>query len=333
MSRILPLAGALLFTCLMCCGCNTVYFYETAKASFTIEARPDPTAPVTGNIGVKHRIAAVVPSTQPSTPESRRLEARATEQLAVAASPTLDAATTQAAADEAQFLQERAAELNRVAAGNAMSVLSSFRFHKHPPPRGSIISQVTIDATLITGNAARQLNSAQIDETVRALNGVQPAALGNVLASLVHLREALVKHSQNAPNSDAASRVTNLDAAAALLPPTYPIDVYELGGASGPLNRLHKHGDTVARAGFTDVTSYLGELSASGAALLKAAEISESGNAITIDGSNMPATPDRLVANGLRHLASRTAELHAQAVTEVNKSPAIRAEAKALGFD
>jgi len=43
-------------------GCyNAVVFYETGKASLTIEGRPDPSAPVQGNLGFKQRSVVVAP--------------------------------------------------------------------------------------------------------------------------------------------------------------------------------------------------------------------------------------------------------------------------------
>lgn len=42
------------------CG-NTMYFYETEKVSLTVEARPDSSQPVQGNLGIKQRAALVVP--------------------------------------------------------------------------------------------------------------------------------------------------------------------------------------------------------------------------------------------------------------------------------
>lgn len=43
-------------------GCaNTMYFYETEKMSLTVEARPDSTQPVQGNLGLKQRVGLVVP--------------------------------------------------------------------------------------------------------------------------------------------------------------------------------------------------------------------------------------------------------------------------------
>ena len=42
-------------------GCNSIYYYETDKVNLSLEARPDSTAPIQGNLGVKQRIVALVP--------------------------------------------------------------------------------------------------------------------------------------------------------------------------------------------------------------------------------------------------------------------------------
>lgn len=43
-------------------GCaNSMYFYETEKISLTVEARPDSSQPVQGNLGVKQRVVLIVP--------------------------------------------------------------------------------------------------------------------------------------------------------------------------------------------------------------------------------------------------------------------------------
>lgn len=47
---------------LLLSGCaNSLYFYETEKFSLTVEARPDPTQPVQGNLGIKQRVGLIVP--------------------------------------------------------------------------------------------------------------------------------------------------------------------------------------------------------------------------------------------------------------------------------
>lgn len=51
-----------LFLPLLLTGCaNSIYFYETEKISLTVEARPDSTQPVQGNLGIKQRVAMIVP--------------------------------------------------------------------------------------------------------------------------------------------------------------------------------------------------------------------------------------------------------------------------------
>lgn len=53
----------ILFLILLLSGCaNSMYFYETEKISLTVEARPtDSSQPVQGNLGVKQRVALIVP--------------------------------------------------------------------------------------------------------------------------------------------------------------------------------------------------------------------------------------------------------------------------------
>lgn len=52
----------ILFLSLLLSGCaNSMYFYETEKISLTVDARPDPSQPVQGNLGIKQRVALVVP--------------------------------------------------------------------------------------------------------------------------------------------------------------------------------------------------------------------------------------------------------------------------------
>lgn len=53
---------AILLCCVVLSGCvNTMYFYETEKVSLTVEARPDSSQPVQGSLGIKQRVALIVP--------------------------------------------------------------------------------------------------------------------------------------------------------------------------------------------------------------------------------------------------------------------------------
>lgn len=52
----------IIFLSLLLNGCvNSMYFYETEKISLTVDARPDPSQPVQGNLGIKQRVALIVP--------------------------------------------------------------------------------------------------------------------------------------------------------------------------------------------------------------------------------------------------------------------------------
>lgn len=56
------LAAALLLTLpVFGGGCTALYFYEAARISLTVEARPDSSQPVQGNLGFKQRTAVVAP--------------------------------------------------------------------------------------------------------------------------------------------------------------------------------------------------------------------------------------------------------------------------------
>jgi len=43
---------------------NALYFYETDKISLLVEARPDSSQPIQGNLGLKQRVALVTPATK-----------------------------------------------------------------------------------------------------------------------------------------------------------------------------------------------------------------------------------------------------------------------------
>ncbi len=111
-------------------GCsNALYFYETEKISLSVEGRPDSSQPVQGSLGLKQRVAIVVPPSDPDT-------------------------------------------LTR-AKGEAMSMISSFRFRKD---RGTLtdIGPVTIHTAFVTGRAADDLKPAQAEEI--AIAQVDPQA-------------------------------------------------------------------------------------------------------------------------------------------------------------
>jgi len=67
------------FLSLLLTGCaNSIYFYETEKISLTVEARPDSTQPVQGNLGIKQRVALIVPKKSNDNADGKDGEALST---------------------------------------------------------------------------------------------------------------------------------------------------------------------------------------------------------------------------------------------------------------
>jgi hypothetical protein len=267
---LLP-AAALLVT-----GCSSVYFYETDKISLTVEARPDMTGPIQGNFGLKQRVVAFVPPRNRNKPtdgtegEMRAEIKNAEDQLAAAkaqASATtqpVNHATTRTALQETiQRIDEAQSSLKKAkgaARSDAMSVLSSLRFHKLPKADGAPfwkISHITIDAALITGEAAKVV--AHPGDAIGALSG-QTINSGRLigLSALERIYGTLQEARQDAQS---AAIVAQLDALAQSLPARYPFDVYKWENETKTnVKRFKKRGDEVPRQNFQDVISYWGQL-------------------------------------------------------------------------
>lgn len=58
-TKMIPIYCAMVFLFFGCS--NAIYFYETEKISISFEARPEAAQMVSGNIGVKQRVALMVP--------------------------------------------------------------------------------------------------------------------------------------------------------------------------------------------------------------------------------------------------------------------------------
>ena len=120
-SVVILLSPVLLTSC-----SNALYFYETDKISLTVEARPDSSQPVQGNLGLKQRVALVTPATRipqdvlPSANES--------------------------ACDDALVTPS-----TKILEGDALSSINSFRFKIEEEPG---FNPVTIQSAFITGDAA-----------------------------------------------------------------------------------------------------------------------------------------------------------------------------------
>lgn len=319
-------------------GCNAVYFYETDKISLTVEARPDSTGPIQGNLGVKQRVVAFVPEsnrTDVMSPHSAK-EADATSESAARARGQAisdlqellaDSSTTKPAAAGDPVAQQKIARQMFVTSqavtgrSDAMSVLSAMRFHKLPKPEGAPwykVSHVIIDSSLITGSAAKLV--AHPGESIGALSG-QPGRARRLVEFSAW--ESVYGSLSNIITDDAraAEAVRNLDALANRLPAAYPVDVYRWDQAHSDLQVFKAKGAPVDRSSFRSVTSYGGQLNDSLRAMSNALG---SGRAFTVSGTAL----DDLGMEGLRMRLTETLEARDEFEQTVTASPAIREAVK-----
>lgn len=191
------------------CGCNHVYFYETNKIGLTLEARPDPTAPISGSLAGKQRVVAIVPPTEkaaavePGTVDREGVSEQAEKVRELAADPKTESSDV---VNAVQGLEAK------IAQGDAMSVLSSFRFRKFPkaPGDNSVrFGRIRIDGALITGGAAVDVAAAgKVQEAIEALSGVrrQAAASAAGHAAFAHVRRTLQEVQDRDPAAAAILR-------------------------------------------------------------------------------------------------------------------------------
>jgi hypothetical protein len=152
-------------------GCtDALYFYETEKISLTIEARPDSSQPVQGNLGIKERVVLVGPKKAPE-----RITNTA-EDPAKKSDNTCD-------------IDKNKDKKNDI--HDSVSAISSFNFN--------IIDEdgfnpVLVQTAFITGEAAACLTEVEAQDAAQAitLDGIQsPGAadisiMGNVVERLIH---------------------------------------------------------------------------------------------------------------------------------------------------
>ena len=123
--RLAPFTNIVVFLgALTGCAPHAVYFYETEKMSMTLEARPDPSQPVQGNLGLKQRVILVAPR-------------------------KTDKNTKSTAKDGTDSTPKSKSE-----SGDSASVLSSTRFSKTPVEGSVRVGAFLIQSVLLTGDAA-----------------------------------------------------------------------------------------------------------------------------------------------------------------------------------
>jgi len=212
-------------------------------------------------------------------------------------------------------------EARRDPAGDALSVLSSFRFRLHPREQGQLFSRMTIDGALITGQPAKDLSPAQARQAVGALTGVASTGSTSTLLAIYALN---LNRLQDLADAGAPGTKAILDqwaVAARLIPAVYPIRMYSIGNESPfELDAGVERGSVVPsnpKSPWADVVNHLALLNKTREALAAAVNSYDAGQKVTmppLDGVGMPITitPGPATAFHRAGLASLAAEANQQ---------------------
>ncbi|MER0204430.1 MAG: hypothetical protein DU480_11375 [Nitrosomonas sp.] len=168
----------ILFFSLLLTGCaNSIYFYETEKISLTVEARPDSTQPVQGNLGLKQRVALIVPQ------KSNNVE------------------------KDGEVLSTDSNNVEKD--GEALSTISSFDFRIKDDKDFFRFNPVLIKTAFITGEAASNLyteNKAATVAKILSSNGQALEAI-KIDGEMIH---KISNHVANGSDSVDTEKLDNL---------------------------------------------------------------------------------------------------------------------------
>ncbi len=146
---------AILLSPLLLPSCsNALYFYETDKISLLVEARPDSSQPVQGNLGLKQRVALVTPSTK--NPEGDALSSINSFRFKIEEEPGFNPVTIQSA-----FITGDAAScLNQNEAATAAKIVAlSGELQIVTPVPQELQSRRENAATFIKGLSSNELDT------------------------------------------------------------------------------------------------------------------------------------------------------------------------------
>lgn len=159
MRLITYITSSALTALLGACAGNPVYFYETEKIAFTVEARPDVSQPVQGSLGLKQRIVLITP---------RKID----DDVSL---PT-DTNSGIKTGDTTKG--------TKIKSGDSVSVLSTFRFSKTPSTNALVgVGAFLIQSALITGDAVECAVPGSHDNGCVQDTGATPTKAGTASTS------------------------------------------------------------------------------------------------------------------------------------------------------
>lgn len=218
-------------SCLLLQGCsNAIVYGEQESIGVAIKTQPDPQAPITGTIGVRQHIIAVVPPiTQESSPPDAAevaelkallsaVETGLTQMQTIHQGPHGggSAAGGQAAKQEVVFVPRK---------GEAVSLISSFKFVKIP-------GRIEIRTALITGQAAAHLNLREAGAAAAAIAGGTPSAAVRIAVFRLVINDLRQMAGNSPPDQTAIMHVSRMNVLVREIPRNYPLDLWISDGTN-----------------------------------------------------------------------------------------------------
>jgi hypothetical protein len=229
-------------------GCSSVAIYETEKISITLESRGDVSQPVSANIGLKQRVALIVPGKK----ETSQTISDNTDALAGIT------AQQKAGEDAASGKIKR-----RSSPGEAVSAVSYFNFDYDAGSAVTIFDNKTlIETVLLTGNASPKACAPEIFKVISAPARSTRFNLTRIAnASLMY--DGL-KQMKRDGDDTSGKLVEALDKLHSILPEKYPFTLYYPVPETSNDFRVQgkvNAGEPINTDGtFFSVTGYIGKL-------------------------------------------------------------------------
>lgn len=302
-----------LLACAIAYGCNSAMIYETEKVSLTLESRADVSQPIAGNLGIKQRVAMIIPGKEAQITEVEEIRGAQPPPESTSDGENAKGAKNSAITKSGEEDSPKITPSELVSAppvpnneqtgsggwvGEAVSVLSYFDFHLNAEP-GFNNDEVTIDTVLLAGAAAAELNDKNGDaaEIFKEISSPsEDPKLNQVkIANFALMYDGIVAMSSKG-DAQASFHKQALDLLHIYVPDQYEFSLYR---ATGPGDyRVApgvQKGNNVAKNNvFTDVTGYLGKMNE---AILNIDTMTNTAG-LKIDGN--PVSPEEVVKNGLR---------------------------------
>ena len=334
-------------------GCSSVYLYETEKVSLTVESRGDPTQPVSANLGIKQRVALIVPGKgedQELDPDDIKKLDKLLEQVEgqddkknysdlVAFITILDSDKRQKAINLVTDKISKMVQVTSTDYRNWLTSINNIESGKAPGEATSVVSYfnydykantwslndniTTIDTVILTGDAASGLKRVA-PQVFKEISSAESLKYNPILYSNLSLMYKGLRTLSTQGDNMATQHKSALDELHTLVPDKYQFPLYDsIPGSIGDFKKSIDYDDPIVNNDrFTDVTSYLTYLNFAIARLAEMIDELEDndGNDLKINGN----LPPREVIESLKSNQKNLQPLLAKKQAEVSNNPFVK---------